>query len=354
MMITHKSLEKYIYNIFLRSGCNHKESTFIAYHLVLANLVGHDSHGVIRVPRYIQHLKDRKVVPNVTPKIEKDNNTMLTIDGLGGFGQTVGNFVTGIGIERALNNGLCVIALKNSGHLGRIGDWAEIAAENKIISLHFVNTTGLGLLVAPYGSSDRRFSTNPFAAGIPIPNKPPFILDFATSTVAEGKMLVALQGGKTLPENSLIDNNGILGNNPKIVYGEVGKSPNDIRKGKGSIRAMGEHKGSGLAFLCELLAGALTGGGTARENEKKLRNGMLSIFIEPNYLIDKSSIEKELMRYFKYFKSASPIDNKKEVLFPGEVEFNNKKERIKNGIPITENTWKSITEVGDELGVKVN
>ena len=228
-----------------------------------ANLTGHDSHGVIRVPRYVAWERSGEFVKNQTAEVVTENDSFAVVDGRFGFGQSIGPEAVQVGMRKAAKSGAAVVALKSSGHLGRIGEWAEMAAEAGLVSVHFVNVAG-SQLVAPFGGVDRRISTAPFSIGFPMRGAEPVILDFATSAVAEGKVLVAARGGKKLPEGSLIEPDGRLTADPHTLYGDYddARAP-DARNGKGAIRAFGEHKGSGLAFMCELLAGAFTGSGCA-------------------------------------------------------------------------------------------
>ena len=179
------------------------------------------------------------------------------LDGNYGFGQTIGPQAVDIGIAKARAAGLAVVALRHSGHLGRIGDWGERAAEAGLISIHFVNVDN-GPLVAPFGGTGRRFATNPVCIGIPpMAGRPMLLLDMATSVVAEGKVLVASNGGKPVPGDALIGADGKLSDDPATLYGPlVPNGPRNPANGTGAIRAFGEHKGSGLAFMCEILAGA--------------------------------------------------------------------------------------------------
>ena len=354
MRIAAEVLEPYVGNIFAGAGCSEEEAGRIALYLVRANLAGHDSHGVIRVPRYVSWIQSGAVKVGVTPNIVSEGPTHVVVDGCYGFGQTVGPFCADLGIAKAREHGLSVVAIRNSGHLGRIGDWPERAAEAGVASLHFVNTSGLGLLVAPFGSPDRRFSTNPFAAGVPIPGEEPFILDFATSVVAEGKVLVAHQGGKPLPGDALVSSAGELSSDPELIYGKgAGPNPNDIRSGDGAIRAMGEHKGSGLAFLCEVLAGALTGSGCATEEQSKLANGMLSFYFRPDILSSESAFAAEMKRYLDYFRTARPLEQGGTVMAPGEPENRSRADRLAHGIPLTDTTWDAICTTGNSFGVEV-
>ena len=257
-----------------------------------------------------------------------------------------------LGLEKVRHNGLAIVALRNSGHLGRIGDWAEMAAADGMISIHFVNTSGLGLLVAPFGGAERRMSTNPVCIGIPDPRGESLVLDFATSIVAEGKVLNALGGGKPLPKGSLIDGDGTLSTDPALIYGvQDSTQPLDVRSGSGAIRAMGEHKGSGLSFMCEVLAGALTGSGCSRPGMQRLSNGMLSIYVSPDFLVVESEFADELRDYVAFFRSAVPDAVGGEVLCPGEPEARNRAKRGVEGVPLPSSTWQSLLDAAEENGV---
>ena len=194
--------------IFQAAGCDEAEGARIARYLVESNLTGHDSHGVIRVPRYVHWLDTGAVYAGRSVKTVMDAGAVAVLDGDHGFGQTIGEQAMTLAVEKAREFGVAVVGLRNSGHLGRIGDWAELAAAEGLISIHFVNTSGLGMLVAPFGGTERRMSTNPISIGVPMPEGPPLVLDCATSIVAEGKVLVALNGGKPLPDGALIERDG--------------------------------------------------------------------------------------------------------------------------------------------------
>ncbi|MFL5007572.1 MAG: Ldh family oxidoreductase, partial [Microvirga sp.] len=250
MLIRADDLTRLVHDIFHAEGCSEAESGRIALYLVRANLAGHDSHGVIRVPRYVAWERSGEFVKNQTAEVVTENDSFAVVDGRFGFGQSIGPEAVQVGMRKAAKSGAAVVALKSSGHLGRIGEWAEMAAEAGLVSVHFVNVAG-SQLVAPFGGVDRRISTAPFSIGFPMRGAEPVILDFATSAVAEGKVLVAARGGKKLPEGSLIEPDGRLSADPHTLYGDYdeNRAP-DARNGKGAIRAFGEHKGSGLAFMC--------------------------------------------------------------------------------------------------------
>jgi uncharacterized oxidoreductase len=195
-------------------------------------------------------------------------------------------------------------------------------------------------------------STAPVAIGVPVPDAPPVILDFATSLVAEGKVLVAALGGKPLPDNALIGPDGEQSGDPLLLYGDTDPAVNPgDRRGPGAIRAMGEHKGSGLALMCELLAGALTGSGCTGPGLPHIHNGMLSIHMSVDRFDSDDTYATELKRYIGYIKETRPAEPGGEVLVPGEPEQRTRSERLENGVPLAEDAWRSIVEAGATLGV---
>src|SRR5438477_4401599 len=328
MLINADALERLVAAIFVGEGCSEAEAKAIGRHLVSSNLAGHDSHGVIRVPRYVTGLREGRVVKGQSVEVLSESSAMAVLDGGYGFGQWIGEQAVAFGTNKAKKSGTAIVALRNSGHLGRIGGWAEIAAEAGFVSVHFVNVAG-SLLVAPFGGVDRRMSTAPFVVGVPRPRQPPMILDFATSLVAEGKVLVASNGGKPLPAGALIEPDGGLSTDPQTLYGTfTGPGQRIPAHGKGAIRAMGEHKGSGLAFMCEILAGALTGGGCAGPSDRaRITNGMLSIYMSPAAFGSDAAFADETRRYVEFFKSSRPDRPGGEVLTPGEPELRSRATR---------------------------
>ncbi len=335
--------------IFAAAGGSADEARAIAVNLVEANLAGHDSHGIVRTQRYCLWAREGNVRFGQQVETVIDAPAFALFDGRHGFGQTVGAQAVRMGMDKARAQGFAVVGLRRSGHLGRIGAWAEAACAEGLVSIHFVNVAH-SLLVAPFGGAERRMGTDPVAIGIPCEGGD-FLLDFATSTVAEGKVLVAKRGGKKLPHDALVGPDGRLSADPEILYGETppGAVP-DPRKGPGSLTAMGAHKGSGLALACELLAGALTGSGTCGPGER-VHNGMLSIYIDPGRLDDGHGWAEQVHAYLDYVRACRPADPAQPVLTPGDPERQRRAERRANGLPLTAQAWESILATGDELGL---
>ena len=280
LSIPADQLQQFTADVFVATGCSRPEAERVARHLVAANLAGHDSHGVARIPRYVQMQREGMLLADQQVEVVVDTPVLAVVDGKFGFGQTVAPLAVQIGIDKCKAMGLSAVGLRNAGHIGRVADWAEMAAAQGLVSVHFVNAAG-SPLVAPFGSPERRFSTAPYCVGVPVNGRAPLLLDFATSVVAEGKVMVASQGGRPIPADALIGPDGRVSDDAHLLYGDyetTGKR--DIRNGQGAIRAFGEHKGSGLALMCELLGGALSGNGCAAPG-RRFTNGMFSFYVDP-------------------------------------------------------------------------
>ena len=343
----------FVTEVFAHAQSSPQEARRIATYLTTANLTGHDSHGVIRVPVYIRWQKSGSVVPNQTAEVVLDTPSLAVVDGKFGYGQIVTPQAVRIGIDKCRKAGLAAVALRNAGHIGRVGDWAEMAAAEGLVSVHFVNAAG-SLLVAPFGGVEKRLSTAPYCVGIPRPGQDPIVLDFATSVVAEGKVLVASRGGKKLPKGALVDADGSLSEDPAVLYGPyTAEGPRDHTRGTGAIRAFGEHKGSGLALICELVAGALTGSGCAGPGPRRFCNGMLSIYMAPGQFGSAEELAAETTRYIDYFKACRPAEAGGEVLLPGEPEARRRAERIAGGVTLTDEVWRSLGETARAGGLDI-
>src|SRR5256885_5450098 len=344
------NLINFVAEVFSHSESSPDEARRIATYLTTANLTGHDSHGVIRVPVYVRWKKMGSVVPDQTAEVVVDTPSLAVVDGKFGYGQTVTPQAVRIGIEKCKKAGLSAGALRNAGHIGRVGDWAEMAAAERLVAVHFVNAAG-SLLVAPYGGVEKRLSTAPYCVGIPRKGQDPIVLDFATSIVAEGKVLVASRCGKKLPKGALVDADGTLSEDPTVLYGPyTPDGPRDHTKGTGAIRAFGEHKGSGLPFICELLGGGLTGTG-ATSGGRQFANGMLAFYIDPKVINTSNYFDEEISRYTDFIRETKPIAGVDTVLVPGDPERKMRAERTKNGVPLPDDTWAAIVNTAREVGV---
>ncbi|HEX9397241.1 MAG TPA: malate/lactate/ureidoglycolate dehydrogenase [Burkholderiales bacterium] len=336
-----ESLEHAVAAIAAAGGSEPGEARLVAENLVMANLSGHDSHGVGMMPRYVEALLEGGLRANRQPAVKLDAGAMLVLDGQAGYGQSIGFEATRMAIARAKRHGAATVALGNSHHLGRIGHWAEMAIAEGLVSMHFVNVRSFAR-VAPFGGADRRFGTNPVCIGIPLPGEEPFLLDMATSAVAQGKLRVAHNKRKKIPLGWLIDDQGRPTDDPR--WGVV--SP------LGAMLTFGEHKGFGLAVACDLLGGALTGGGVDDyENKTKRRvlNGMLSILIDPARMGTQKSFAKEAKNYLAWLRASRPAPGFDRVRIAGEPEREWRAKRMKDGIPVDGETWTEILAAAAKL-----
>lgn len=342
--IAPEALRTLTAGILAGAGCPAGEAGVVADHLVGANLAGHDSHGVIRLRDYVPWLGNGMVRAGSKARIVFETDISAVVDGDLGLGQAIGEEAVRIGVTKAGARGLAVVAVRNTGHLGRIGHWAERAAEAGMISLHFVNTSGFGMLVSPFGSSEARLSANPLAFGSPMGDGPPLILDISTAAIAEGKIKVARAAGKQLPPDMVLDAAGNPTRDPLAFYGPP----------RGAILPFGGHKGYGLSVMIELLAGALTGGGTtdpAGAGAKSLANNMLSLYLAPNVLGTGDGYGAEAKRLADWIRSARPVAPDGRVLLPGELERETRARREAEGIPLDDTTAGELRAIGDRFGL---
>jgi len=345
--IAPANLKRAIMRVFQQVGSNEREQQLTADHLVSANLTGHDSHGVGMIPAYLQAWREKKLTINGKHTIVVDSGPILTIDGGLGLGQVIAYDAMNLAMERAKHVGVCVLGIRNAHHTGRIGHWAEQCAAGGFVSMHYVAGFAGVTSVAPFGGRETRFQTNPYSAGFPLPGRPPIILDFATSKIAMGKVRVALNKGEQVPENTMIDAEGKPTRDPATMYAPPGK--------RGALFTFGEHKGSGLAVICELFAGALTGGGTTypgNYENRPIMNSMLSIIVEPSRLGGGDKVGSEANRFVDWVKSSKPLPGVEEVLVAGEPERRRRAERERDGIPVDVNTWDGVAEAAEQAGLK--
>jgi uncharacterized oxidoreductase len=340
-VLRKESLVGAIEAIVAAGGSDARESRMVAENLVTANLMGHDSHGIGMIPRYVDSLLEGGLKVNQHPKVRLDTGALLSLDGCQGYGQVIGHEAMAMAIERAKRHGSCVMTLGRAHHLGRIGQWGEQAVKEGLVSIHFVNVISRAI-VAPYAGADARFGTNPVCIAIPLPGEAPFLLDMATSAVAQGKMRVAHNKGDKVSPDWLIDDKGNPTDNP--AFGTVGPL--------GALRTFGLHKGYGLALACELLGGALSDGGTEHQggdrSKRRVWNGMLAIVIDPRAL-KTSSFEEEARAFLDSLRRSPTAPGFDKVRIAGEPEREMRAKRERDGIPVDDATWKEIIAAGAKL-----
>jgi uncharacterized oxidoreductase len=340
--LAHDVLSAFGERLFAALGCPPPEARAIASNLVQANLLGHDSHGIGLVPQYVANVRAGHAVPGRSLRIVIDSGAVVALDGEKGFGQAVGEPAMALAIERAKAYGCAVVGLANTHHLGRIGQWGERCASAGLVSVHFVNVRSRGL-VAPWGGSDARVSTNPFC--VAVPHAPhPLVLDYATAALALGKTRVAVDKGEPVADGLLLGRDGLPTNDPGVMWGDT----------IGAILPFAQHKGWALSMMCEIVGGALTGGHVQDGRTiHPMLNNMLTLVFDPARLGTVDSLEEEIARLSAWVKASPRGAGSDGIFLPGEPEQRVFEVRARDGIPMPVKTLEALARSAAELGVDV-
>ncbi len=344
MIIMADTLTHFVTQIFLRLNTPESFALEVAEHLVEANLKGHDSHGIGMIPAYVQNIRADLLAADASAEVIRDNGAVVVIDGKFGFGQVVGRQAADMAIDRVQNTGVVVAGVRNCHHLGRIGTYAEHCAEQGLVSLHMVNVVGHEPQVSPFGGRERRMTTNPFCCAVPRHGAAPVVLDMATSAVALGKVRVAYNAGNEVPAGALVDHEGAPTTNPAVMY----------EKPFGALGPFGQHKGYGLAVMCELLGGALAGEWTAQPEHHRshhIVNHMFMCVVDPAAFGGLEKFHHEVDEMVRYLHSTEPAKGFDKVRVPGDPERESKAQRLANGIPVDNNTWEGVLQAAAVAGL---
>lgn len=345
MMISADDLTALAARILVNAGAGQDAARRVAGRLVDANLTGHDSHGVGMVPAYVEGILAGELHPQAAAQLVRDNGPFLLVDGQQGFGHVIAEQAMEMAIDRVRTSQIAVLSLRNSFHLGRLGDWGAMAAEAGFICIIYANVQTAQPLVAPFGGSDGRFVTNPYCTAIPATAKTPmFLLDMATSTIAKGKARVAYLSGKAVPEGALIDAQGRPTTDPAVMFDDP----------LGALTTFGLHKGFGLALLGDILGGSFSGGGAylpERQVPSRIINNMMAILIDPNAFGTAEAFNLDMDKYADWVKASPPAPGVAAVQFPGDPERSTAQERQAQGIPVDPGTWGQLLETAKAVGV---
>jgi uncharacterized oxidoreductase len=347
MLIEAGHLHETARRLLLAGGSEATEAAIVADHLIESNLRGHDSHGVGVLPAYIRNIGLGRLRPNRHAEFIRRDPTIAVVDGGMGFGQVIAREATDWAIGAAREHGLALMALRQVHHVGRVGTYGERAVEAGLIAISFVNGLSAAPRVAPFGGREPRMATNPVCIAVPNGDAP-VVLDFATSRIALNKVRVARNEGRHVLPGALITADGEPTTDPDVMYGD---GP------RGALLPFGEHKGSGLALICELLGGALTGGPAAHHADPEdlaIINGMFSILVDPGRLADLPMFQQEVAAVVAHVKTAAPVDPERPVLVAGEPERLMRRRRLEEGIPVDATTWGGILAAGAAMGVALD
>ena len=338
MQYTSDSLIEFSNKVLAGFGCNKNEADIVSQHLVLANLTGHDSHGIGMLPMYGGQVLDGNLICNQTPVLHEPVGAISVVDAKSGFGHRMALLALDHAMKTMGEHRVAVLGLRNSGHVSRVGTYSEYCAAKGYVSIHMVNVVGHPPLVAPFGAREPGFSTNPVSMAIPVNGQAKPLLDIATSTVAFGKIRVASNKGEQVPLGYLVDHEGVPTTNPDPM----------ANNREGAMSAFGEYKGSGLGMFVELLAGALASNDTVATKEYipvGVYNNMFSVIIDPEGFDSGDEVARRTLEFYDFIKNKPAAKGVEEVLMPGEPEIISKKSREKNGIPVDDETVRQILEI---------
>src|SRR5208282_2567775 len=330
-------------NIFQAAGATLEESRIVADALVDANLEGHDSHGVVRVPEYVVWMEEKLINIGARLEVVKETEAFAVMDGHWGWGQVVGRQAMEHGIKKARRAGSVTISVSQCCHLGRIGDYPLMAARAGLVAIMFVNTHGGGKLVAPWGGRERRLSANPIAIAIPRRSNPPILVDISTCAIAGGKVTIAHNSGKSVPPGCLLDSEGRPRTNPADFIGPP----------EGALLPFAGHKGFALSLATDILAGALSGAGCSRPTTKRVGNSFTATLLDPAQFRAGEDFHLDVDQLVDYVKSSKLAEGFSEILIPGEPERKERERRERDGIFVDDETWRQIRETAERYGVKV-
>ena len=312
-------------------------AAIVAGSLVDANLAGHDSHGVIRLTSYVAGVRSGQVQPGARAVVESLGDACARVDGAWGWGQPAAHIATDTASKLARANGVGLVTVGRCNHIGRLGEYVEDLSRAGQIGLMTCNSPPA---VAPYGGYTRLLGTNPIAWGAPrSPGKPPIVVDFATASIAEGKLRIAHANGSKAPLGAVVDKSGQPTTDTAAFYDG------------GALTTFGGHKGFGLSVMAELMAGMLSGTGLSSDPDYSNGNGTMLLAIDVGRFLPASDFMEQADALDRRLHAAPTAAGFNAIQMPGEPEWRSRAERTSEGIPIAGATLRAINDLAQELGL---
>lgn len=341
-VVQSDKLERIAAELLKGAGASQEEADIVSKHSIGANLAGHDSHGIIQIPTYIDRVKRGHIVPGAPFDIIRESPTTSVVDGNWGYGYVVSERVMKMTIEKAKTNSVAAATVFRQSHVGRVADYPLMAAKEGLIGIMTADSGRSAKGVVPFGGREPRLGTNPICIAMPSNLEAPLFIDMATSAVAAGKLGVAVARGTAIPEGWLIDKDG----NPST-------DPTDLKNG-GSVLPLGGpegHKGYGLSVMIEIFSGILTGLGFGHDPSGRHNDGCFMAVFNVEAFRPLEDFKKEVTEFAQYLKSSAPAKGFTEVFYPGELEHMKTQKLLKEGIEIEDSTWDKLKELANEYGV---
>jgi uncharacterized oxidoreductase len=340
---TYEALRDLAVRMVVAMGAPPDEAVMVAEHLARSNLVGHDSHGVIRLEQYARLVREGAITPGAPTIVAQEGPSTALLDGGWNFGQVVASRAIELGVRKARQTGSVTISVRNSNHLGRLGEYTLQAAEQGMVAIACINNHGRGNLVAPWGGRDGRLATNPISIACPGPERP-LLLDITTSVVAEGKVRLKRNAAQPAPAGWLINNQGEPTTNPADLYTEP----------RGAILPFGGivgHKGYGLAVMVDVLSGALSGAGCSQSGSARLGNAMFITVVDIERFLPLDEFKGHAAVLVRHLRGSPLAPGFSEILMPGEIEAREEERRRREGIDIDDETWRHLIAAARDLGI---
>jgi LDH2 family malate/lactate/ureidoglycolate dehydrogenase len=329
--------------LFEAAGTPPGEAELVMRHIVGANLVGHDSHGVIQIPTYIERIKARHIVPGAPWTIVRESPTTTVVDGHWGFGYIANERAMRLTIDKAKSANVAAATVFRQGHIGRLSSYSQMAAEAGMIGLITADSGRSPKAVAPFGGREARLGTNPISIAIPSDLDGPLYLDMATSAAAAGKIALAAARNEPVPDGWVIGRDGRPTNDPR-----------QLRQG-GALLPLGGpeggYKGTGLAVMVEILCGLLTGLGFGVEPSGRHNDGCFMAVFNVSAFRPLAEFKQEVGEFVGYLKATPPAEGSSGVLYPGEIEHRRQLDRSRNGIEVEDATWYKLQQLADGDGI---
>ncbi len=330
-------LNEYIKRVIEAIGASCEHAELVASRLVNADLCGVNSHGVIRMQQYLDAVSAGILNPKAEPQAEVDTPCYANVNGNRSFGQVAASFAIELAIEKAKKTGIALVGCYNMNHVGRLGDYVQMASEQDLVGLAFCN--GGGPNVAPFGAREKVLGSNPMVFSAPSRNGRTVLVDFTSSVTSEGRIREARNKGEQIPENLVLDKDG-----------KPTTDPDDLYKG-GAILTMGGVKGSALSIAIEILAGILTGGRCSAFDDYVEGNGVLFFTCKPDLFRERACFDRDIELLYQAVTGAKKAAGVETIYFPGGPEAKCRISSLKDGVQINETIWESITKIGDSVGV---
>ena len=329
-------------DLYRAAGASRDAAATVAEYQVLANLVGHDSHGVLKTADYIEAIDRGHLVPDAPVEIVSDGPTSAVIDAHWGFGFVATRQAMDLVCDKAAHAGMAAATVRRQGHVGRLGAYTTRAAERGLIGLMTADSGQAPKAVAPFGGRERRLGTNPLSIAVPSAQHGAVLLDMATSTVAVGKVKLARSRGESIPTGWLVDADGQQTTDPAALEGGGALLPLGADQG---------HKGYALSFMVEVLSGLLTGIGFGVDPGGRHNDGVFLAAIDVERFRPLTEFRREVSDFVEYLKATPVAEGYREILYPGEMEQRTADQRSRDGITVEDRTWTALTVLGERFGV---